>query len=55
MTMNPMSTNRRRLLAACALAAAAATVPVLATDWSVGRSEQVQVTIERDNGDVGDP
>ena len=43
MTQTPTSPNRRRLLAACALALAAGTasVPALA-EWSFGRSEQVQ-------------
>jgi hypothetical protein len=43
MSQTPTSPNRRRLLAACALALAAGTasVPALA-EWSLGRSEQVQ-------------
>ncbi|MGJ7915301.1 head GIN domain-containing protein [Massilia sp. LXY-6] len=57
-TTNPRSPNqRRRLLAACALAfaAGAMTAPALAADWSVGRNEQVQGNgnIKRQAREVG--
>lgn len=49
--------QRRRLLAACTLACAAAamTAPAMAFDWSVGRSEQVQGNgnIKRQAREVG--